>query len=162
MQAVFHAKGLLSLPSNPKTRAFLSPPNLGLRQRFNLSNSLKPKPLNGLSVNLNGFQKFQGVVTKPNLISQKNRTFHVCRAEAAAASADGRPVFGQSQPPKVLGIEVNTLKKIPPLGLLFYCIIFNYTILRDTKDVLVVTAKGSSPEIMAMFGLPFAKYLCFQ
>jgi len=47
---------------------------------------------------------------------------------------------------------VKTLKKIVPLGLMFFCILFNYTILRDTKDVLVVTAKGSSAEI-----IPFLK-----
>jgi ATP:ADP antiporter, AAA family len=27
------------------------------------------------------------------------------------------------------------LKKLLPLGLMFFCILFNYTILRDTKDV---------------------------
>jgi len=53
---------------------------------------------------------------------------------------------------KFLGIDVKTLKKIVPLGLMFFCILFNYTILRDTKDVLVVTAKGSSAEI-----IPFLK-----
>ncbi|KAF3786067.1 3-ketoacyl-CoA synthase 11 [Nymphaea thermarum] len=31
-------------------------------------------------------------------------------------------------------------------SLMFFCILFNYTILMDTKDVLVVTAKGSSAE----------------
>jgi len=34
----------------------------------------------------------------------------------------------------------------------FFCILFNYTILRDTKDVLVVTAPGSGAEI-----IPFLK-----
>lgn len=51
-----------------------------------------------------------------------------------------------------MGIELVTLKKIIPLGLMFFCILFNYTILRDTKDVLVVTAPGSSAEI-----IPFLK-----
>ncbi|CAN4086758.1 unnamed protein product [Withania somnifera] len=51
-----------------------------------------------------------------------------------------------------MGVEVATLKKIIPLGAMFFCILFNYTILRDTKDVLVVTAKGSSAEI-----IPFLK-----
>ena len=32
------------------------------------------------------------------------------------------------------------LRKIVPLAIMFFCILFNYTILRDTKDVLVVTA----------------------
>ena len=35
---------------------------------------------------------------------------------------------------------------------MFFCILFNYTILRDTKDVLVVTAEGSGAEI-----IPFLK-----
>lgn len=46
------------------------------------------------------------------------------------------------------GMEIETMKKIVPLGLMFFCILFNYTILRDTKDVLVVTANGSSAEII--------------
>ena len=46
----------------------------------------------------------------------------------------------------------NVLFKIIPLGFMFFCIIFNYSILRDTKDVLVITAPGSGAEI-----LPFLK-----
>lgn len=45
-----------------------------------------------------------------------------------------------------------SLKKILPLGAMLFCILFNYTILRDTKDVLVVTAPGSGAEI-----IPFLK-----
>jgi AAA family ATP:ADP antiporter len=36
-----------------------------------------------------------------------------------------------------------TIKKLVPLGMMFFCILFNYTILRDTKDVLVVTSAGA-------------------
>lgn len=43
-------------------------------------------------------------------------------------------------------------KKLLPLGLMFFCILFNYTILRDTKDVLMVTAPGSGAEV-----IPFIK-----
>lgn len=43
-------------------------------------------------------------------------------------------------------------KKLLPLGLMFFFILFNYTILRDTKDVLVITAPGSGAEI-----IPFLK-----
>lgn len=32
-----------------------------------------------------------------------------------------------------LGIEAFTWQKIVPLGFMFFCILFNYTILRDTK-----------------------------
>lgn len=63
----------------------------------------------------------------------------ICRAEAAA-SADGLPLLGEEEKPKFFGVELVTLKKIIPLGLMFFCILFNYTILRDMKDVLVVTA----------------------
>jgi AAA family ATP:ADP antiporter len=71
-------------------------------------------------------------------------------ASASAAAAPGDDASAAS--PKFLGVETKTLKKIVPLGLMFFCILFNYTILRDTKDVLVVTAKGSSAEI-----IPFLK-----
>mmetsp|Transcript_25237 Transcript_25237/g.40984 ORF Transcript_25237/g.40984 Transcript_25237/m.40984 type:complete len:568 (+) Transcript_25237:76-1779(+) len=43
-------------------------------------------------------------------------------------------------------------KKLLPLAGMLFCILFNYTILRDTKDVLVVTAPGSGAEI-----IPFLK-----
>ncbi|KAL2493414.1 hypothetical protein Adt_29042 [Abeliophyllum distichum] len=153
MQAVLQTKGLLSLPSNPRIRAFHPLPSQGLRHRFNPLNPLfKPNSFNGSSLSLDGFSKFQGFVTKPQLVGQKNRTFPICRAEAAAASADGQPVYGEKESPKFMGIELVTLKKIIPLGMMFFCILFNYTILRDTKDVLVVTAEGSSAEI-----IPFLK-----
>lgn len=155
MQAVLQSKGLLSLPSNPKTRPFIPTLSHGsVRYRFNPINSaqLKPKiPTTTTFSSPIGFSKLQGFVTKPLLLSQKNRnSVPIVRAEAAAAaSADG---FGEKESTKIFGIEPVTFKKIIPLGLMFFCILFNYTILRDTKDVLVVTAKGSSAEI-----IPFLK-----
>ena len=46
----------------------------------------------------------------------------------------------------------NERKKLIPLGLIFFCNLFVYTILRDTKDVLMVTAPGSGAEV-----IPFLK-----
>ncbi|KAL7470469.1 hypothetical protein ACHAXS_010711 [Conticribra weissflogii] len=46
----------------------------------------------------------------------------------------------------------NERKKLVPLALMFFFILFNYTILRDTKDVLMVTAKKSGAEV-----IPFIK-----
>eukprot|EP00741_Cyanophora_paradoxa_P014267 tig00020780_g13759.t1 len=43
-------------------------------------------------------------------------------------------------------------KKLIPMLIMFFAILFNYTILRDTKDVLVVTAPGSGAE-----AIPFLK-----
>ncbi|PSS17890.1 Plastidic ATP/ADP-transporter like [Actinidia chinensis var. chinensis] len=147
MEAVLQTKGLLSLPSNPNPKGFNSP-SQGLRHRFK---PLKPKSLGGFSLSLNGLSKSQGFATKPPRFGKNGRDFHAGRAEAASA-ADGQPLFEESESPKFMGIEIFTLKKIIPLGLMFFCILFNYTILRDTKDVLVVTAKGSSAEI-----IPFLK-----
>jgi AAA family ATP:ADP antiporter len=47
------------------------------------------------------------------------------------------------------------LKKLLPMFFMFFFISFNYTILRDTKDVLVVTAPGSGAE-----AIPFIKFWC--
>lgn len=47
------------------------------------------------------------------------------------------------------------LKKMLPMFFMFFFISFNYTILRDTKDVLVVTAPGSGAE-----AIPFIKFWC--
>ncbi|KAL3681200.1 hypothetical protein R1sor_024156 [Riccia sorocarpa] len=74
------------------------------------------------------------------------------RAQAASGAAASDPAPASIVPKKIFGIETVTMKKVIPLGLMFFCILFNYTILRDTKDVLVVTAKGSSAEI-----IPFLK-----
>lgn len=49
-------------------------------------------------------------------------------------------------------IHAFELKKVLPMFLMFFCISFNYTILRDTKDVLIVTAPGSGAE-----AIPFIK-----
>lgn len=49
-------------------------------------------------------------------------------------------------------IHAHELKKVLPMFLMFFCIAFNYTILRDTKDTLIVTAPGSGAE-----AIPFIK-----
>lgn len=62
------------------------------------------------------------------------------------------PVPAAPEPAKSEKLSPKTIKKLLPLGLMFFCILFNYTILRDTKDVLVVTAPNSGAEI-----IPFLK-----
>ncbi|KAJ6415895.1 hypothetical protein OIU84_004642 [Salix udensis] len=145
MEAVLQTKGLLSLPPTPKARALY--PSQGFKQRLFAT---KPKTFSGFSLSSNEVPKLPILVSKPNSFLPKDRNLHICRAEAAA---DGQALFGEeTDKPKFLGIELVTFKKIIALGLMFFCILFNYTILRDTKDVLVVTAKGSSAEI-----IPFLK-----
>lgn len=55
-------------------------------------------------------------------------------------------------------IPHKTIKKLLPLGAMFFCILFNYTILRDTKDVLVVTTAGAEiiPFLKTYVQLPAA------
>ncbi|EPS64663.1 hypothetical protein M569_10117 [Genlisea aurea] len=153
MQAVLQSRGILSLPSNPKTNrggGFVSQPSCGLR-RFRFDPPSKPL----LSSSVDGFSKFHKgglFLAKPGLLRRKGGSLLLVRAESASALDDGQPAYGEKESSKILGMEASTLKKIIPLGMMFFCILFNYTILRDTKDVLVVTAKGSSAEI-----IPFLK-----
>ncbi len=49
-------------------------------------------------------------------------------------------------------VHTYELKKLLPMFFLFFFINFNYTILRDTKDALIVTAPGSGAE-----AIPFLK-----
>jgi len=57
-------------------------------------------------------------------------------------------------------IHNHELKKFLPMGLIMFCILFNYTILRDTKDVLIITAPGSGAGVLsflkAWFVMPAA------
>ncbi|CAE5957574.1 unnamed protein product [Arabidopsis arenosa] len=153
MEGLIQTRGILSLPAKPIGARRLLQPSHGLKQRLFTTN------LPALSLSSNGHNKFQAFQSIPHGISvshkERSRGF-ICKAEAAAAGDgnvfDGGDTAAISASPKIFGVEVTTLKKIVPLGLMFFCILFNYTILRDTKDVLVVTAKGSSAEI-----IPFLK-----
>lgn len=166
MEGVLHPKGLFSLPSNPQTRAFH--PLHSLRHRFPIkSNHLAGfPPLKARAFSQNPSQFSHG---NPQFNWESKRlllfsTFQKSLGEkkpqtccaGAAIPADGASASfsdeKQKHKPKFLGVEFQTLKKIIPLGIMFFCILFNYTILRDTKDVLVVTAPGSSAEI-----IPFLK-----
>jgi hypothetical protein len=78
------------------------------------------------------------------------RTSHstLYATDAAAAAVEPEP---QQRGLKAI-LQSPETKKVVPLALIFFCILFNYTILRDTKDVLVVTAPKSGAEI-----IPFLK-----
>ncbi|BAM79945.1 chloroplast ADP,ATP carrier protein [Cyanidioschyzon merolae strain 10D] len=86
----------------------------------------------------------------------------VLKADASAAGSsaygtngDGMVGTNGSSSPAPPSRE---LRKIIPLGLMFFLILFNYTILRDTKDVLVVTAAGAEiiPFLKTYANLPGA------
>ncbi|KMZ61857.1 ADP,ATP carrier protein 1 [Zostera marina] len=149
--------GVLSFPANPNTGRsrdfhpfqtltyrFLNIPDQRIRRKLSCSigGGVSGFPISAVSIKAS--HRFSGKQPFSSTSSV------ACKAAAGVSVGDGG---GKDKPkPKLLGVEVQTLKKIVPLGLMFFCILFNYTILRDTKDVLVVTAKGSSAEI-----IPFLK-----
>jgi AAA family ATP:ADP antiporter len=57
----------------------------------------------------------------------------VAPAATSASSAAVPAIPEDDKKPGFLGIANITWKKILPLGFMFFCILFNYTILRDTK-----------------------------
>jgi len=52
----------------------------------------------------------------------------------------------------------NERQKLIPLAVMFFCILFNYTILRDTKDVLMVTAPKSGAEVIVCASLAVSTF----
>lgn len=62
-------------------------------------------------------------------------------AQPPKAAGDATP---EPAPKKILGYEPLTWAKIIPLGAMFFCILFNYTILRDTKVRRLVIASDCS------------------
>lgn len=69
-----------------------------------------------------------------------------------AASAGDEKKSGFLNKLKAIVPPANERQKLIPLALMFFCILFNYTILRDTKDVLMITAPKSGAEV-----IPFIK-----
>jgi len=83
--------------------------------------------------------------------------FQAARLQTVDASVPLEPL--EPEKPTTLKGKVQAMlppademKKLVPLAIMFFCILFSYTILRDTKDVLVVTAPGGSAEV-----IPFLK-----
>ncbi|CAL9205575.1 plastidic ATP/ADP-transporter-like [Musa acuminata AAA Group] len=165
MERVISTKGLLSLPPKPQTRPFH--PLHTLRRRFPSAAACFPSPALRAHVPTSALHDFsskeRSSIPGPTAAAKPEKS-HLCPGlwaerrkvptfrAGAAIPADGASFVEEEDKPKFLGVEISTLKKIIPLGVMFFCILFNYTILRDTKDVLVVTAKGSSAEI-----IPFLK-----
>jgi ATP:ADP antiporter, AAA family len=82
------------------------------------------------------------------LVSANGRCF-MASSEATAGENEKR---GFVQGIKALIPTKSERQKLIPLAVMFFCILFNYTILRDTKDVLMVTAPKSGAEV-----IPFIK-----
>jgi len=68
---------------------------------------------------------------------------------SASAEKDKKGLFDKI---KSVVPPLEERRKLVPLSLMFFAILFNYTILRDTKDVLMITAPKSGAEV-----IPFIK-----
>lgn len=78
------------------------------------------------------------------------------RPEVAVNAASDASQPGEEK--KILGYSALTWQKILPLGAMFFCILFNYTILRDTKVrpgcVAMPAAAELTGEAGTMINLP--------
>jgi len=83
--------------------------------------------------------------------STLSRSYGTCLRTSSIAAEGGEKNGMWSKIKSVIPPE-NERKKVMPLAFMFFCILFNYTILRDTKDVLMITAPGSGAEV-----IPFIK-----
>jgi len=92
-------------------------------------------------------------VLRMNVSNNDESKKRVAPLQAESASTNGEAKGGFLQAIKDQLPTARERKKLLPLGMMFFIILFNYTILRDTKDVLVVTAAGA--EI-----IPFLKTYC--
>lgn len=110
-----------------------------------------PRVTLGRATHLQPLSKLQG----PHnfAVSNSQRAFSTkglsMMSDVAIVASDCTP---GAEEKKIMGMPKVLVKKIIPQALMFFCILFNYTILRDTKDVLVVTAPGGGAEI-----IPFLK-----
>eukprot|EP00566_Odontella_aurita_P036047 CAMPEP_0113537450 /NCGR_PEP_ID=MMETSP0015_2-20120614/6832_1 /TAXON_ID=2838 /ORGANISM="Odontella" /LENGTH=266 /DNA_ID=CAMNT_0000436945 /DNA_START=208 /DNA_END=1005 /DNA_ORIENTATION=- /assembly_acc=CAM_ASM_000160 len=114
------------------------------------------------TVSQNGFlsPKFVGVRSTPTLAMKVSLPFGsglgANGAKSRLGMSDAAVPEGEKKGfwKKIKSVvpPANERKKLLPLALMFFCILFNYTILRDTKDVLMVTAPKSGAEV-----IPFIK-----
>jgi len=104
-------------------------------------------PLAGRATSLSRQRNEKLVWWRNNINKQKQ--YGPLMADASASAEEKKGLFDKIKsivPPE------NERKKLFPLALMFFAILFNYTILRDTKDVLMITAPKSGAEV-----IPFIK-----
>lgn len=89
-----------------------------------------------------------------NIFSKKSSSFNSNSSSrlymSDAAAVPEKKGFVEKMKSKIP--PASERKKLVPLASMFFFILFNYTILRDTKDVLMITAKKSGAEV-----IPFIK-----
>lgn len=120
---------------------------LQLGKRFPPTSQISHKFGNCFESNLCLASEMAGIQTHARFSDSK---FKLLSTTEGGANADDMPT--PPSPMSARKLARKTFKKLFPLGAMLFFILFNYTILRDTKDVLVVTAPNSGAEI-----IPFLK-----
>jgi len=116
--------------------------------------SLQPTLSLHLGTSLTGRRPSFTTQNLPKTLSSSStlpRSYGTCLSTSSTAAEGGEQNGIWSKIKSVIPPE-NERKKVMPLAFMFFCILFNYTILRDTKDVLMITAPGSGAEV-----IPFIK-----
>lgn len=72
----------------------------------------------------------------------------------SSISLNEKPEFGRIRG-AIWPIHSHELKKFLPMGLMMFFILFNYTILRDTKDSLVITASINGSAVIPFLKIGF-------
>lgn len=128
---------------------FLAPGGVGLKRPSVISSALRPRmSLSELELNrLLTYRKVAPSIADGSSITALRATSTISSSSSGNKRNPLTKLLASVEWP-----SPKTLKKLLPLGSMLFCILFNYTILRDTKDVLVVTAPNSGAEI-----IPFLK-----
>ena len=102
----------------------LSVPSPPSQKTKSQAKALKPLPRGGKDGAVPAPRRT--VLAPRPLVAPVLAPFSAAKASLAASSGDGSN-------DKLLGVEKKTLIKVMALGAMFFSILFNYTILRDTK-----------------------------
>jgi TLC ATP/ADP transporter len=111
--------------------------------------SFNPRTSNQQTNNFLSVRKTQSSTFVPTTVQLDEFSLQSTVASISDSHNDKSGWLSKILPPR------NELRKLIPLALMFFCILFSYTILRDTKDVLMVTAPKSGAEV-----IPFVKTYC--
>ena len=116
--------------------------------------SLQPFAIHPIQVRTTSLYMSDTTAVSAEELDESSSSTEPAATTAAVATSAVTPAVTTGFWNKVKAIvpPANERQKLIPLALMFFCILFSYTILRDTKDVLMITAPKSGAEV-----IPFIK-----
>jgi AAA family ATP:ADP antiporter len=103
-------------------------------------------------------------------IHKKKNLLTAYMVDSASTTADNENVPTPTEDKKGIWNRLSSIippaaerQKLIPLALMFFCILFNYTILRDTKDVLMVSPplQNTPPDLFVIVVVRTHLNFCF-